>query len=150
MNILFVLGGLLGLVLGGEYLVRGAVALAQRVGLSPLVIGLTVVGFGTSTPELVTSVQAAMLGAPDIALGNVVGSNIANILLILGIAALIAPFAINRGSFARDGSVMLAASVLCLGAVLFGRVDRLAGLICIVGPHLPPVSIKNKCHSAGR
>ncbi|MEO9630901.1 MAG: sodium:calcium antiporter, partial [Sulfitobacter sp.] len=97
MNILFVLGGLLGLVLGGEYSVRGAVALAQRVGLSPLVIGLTVVGFGTSTPELVTSVQAAMLGAPDIALGNVVGSNIANILLILGIAALIAPFAINRG-----------------------------------------------------
>lgn len=133
MNILFVLGGLLGLVLGGEYLVRGAVALAQRVGLSPLVIGLTIVGFGTSTPELVTSVQAAMLGAPDIALGNVVGSNIANILLILGIAAQIAPFAINRGSFARDGSVMLAASVLCLGAVLLGRVDRVAGLICIVG-----------------
>ena len=70
MNILFVLGGLLGLVLGGEYLVRGAVALAQRVGLSPLVIGLTVVGFGTSAPELVTSVQAALLGAPDIASGT--------------------------------------------------------------------------------
>ena len=133
MNILFVLGGLLGLVLGGDYLVRGAVALSQRIGLSPLVIGLTIVGFGTSTPELVTSVQAAMLGAPDIALGNVVGSNIANILLILGVAAVIAPFAINRRSFARDGSVMLAASVLCLGAVLLGRVDRVAGAICIAG-----------------
>lgn len=133
MNILFVLGGLLGLVLGGDYLVRGAVALSQRIGLSPLVIGLTIVGFGTSTPELVTSVQAAMLGAPDIALGNVVGSNIANILLILGVAAVIAPFAINRRSFARDGSVMLAASLLCLFAVLLGRVDRVAGAICIAG-----------------
>lgn len=133
MNILFVLGGLLGLVLGGEYLVRGAVALAQRVGLSPLVIGLTIVGFGTSTPELVTSVQAAMLGAPDIALGNIVGSNIANILLILGVAALIAPLAIERRSFARDGSVMLTATLLCLGVVLWGSVDRLAGVVCIAG-----------------
>jgi len=132
-NILFFLGGLLGLVLGGEYLVRGAVALAQRVGLSPLVIGLTIVGFGTSTPELVTSVQAAMLGAPDIALGNIVGSNIANILLILGVAALIAPLAIERRSFARDGSVMLIATLLCLGVVLLGSVDRLAGVVCIAG-----------------
>ncbi|MDF3350582.1 calcium/sodium antiporter [Sulfitobacter sp. KE34] len=133
MNILFVLGGLLGLVLGGEYLVRGAVALAQRVGLSPLVIGLTVVGFGTSAPELVTSVQAALLGAPDIALGNVVGSNIANILLILGLAAVIAPVAISGRSFARDGTVMLAASLLCLGTVLLGQVDRLAGGVALVG-----------------
>ena len=133
MNILFVLGGLLGLVLGGEYLVRGAVALAQRVGLSPLVIGLTVVGFGTSAPELVTSVQAALLGAPDIALGNVVGSNIANILLILGLAAVIAPVAISGRSFARDGTVMLAASLLCLGTVLLGQVDRLAGAVALVG-----------------
>ena len=133
MNILFVLGGLLGLVLGGEYLVRGAVALAQRVGLSPLVIGLTVVGFGTSAPELVTSVQAALLGAPDIALGNVVGSNIANILLILGLAALIAPIGIARRSFARDGTVMLAASLLCLGLVMLGRIDRLAGILALVG-----------------
>ncbi|MFG6591046.1 calcium/sodium antiporter [Sulfitobacter sp. 1A12157] len=132
MNILFVLGGLLGLVLGGEYLVRGAVALAQRVGLSPLVIGLTVVGFGTSAPELVTSVQAALLGAPDIALGNVVGSNIANILLILGLAAVIAPVAISGRSFARDGTVMLAASLLCLGAVLLGQVDRLAGGVALM------------------
>jgi cation:H+ antiporter len=133
MDILFVLGGLIGLVLGGELLVRGAVALAQRRGISPLVIGLTIVGFGTSTPELVTSVQAAWIGAPDIALGNVVGSNIANILLILGLAAVIAPVVIDRGSFLRDGSVLLGASLLCLAVVLAGEVSRMAGLICLVG-----------------
>ena len=101
--------------------------------MSPLVIGLTVVGFGTSAPELVTSVQAALLGAPDIALGNVVGSNIANILLILGLAAVIAPVAISGRSFARDGTVMLSASLLCLGTVLLGQVDRLAGGAALAG-----------------
>jgi len=133
MDILFVLGGLIGLVLGGELLVRGALALAQRRCISPLVIGLTIVGFGTSTPELVTSVQAAWIGAPDIALGNVIGSNIANILLILGIVAVIAPVVIDRGSFLRDGSVLLGASLLCLAVVLAGEVSRMAGLICLVG-----------------
>lgn len=133
MNILMVLGGLLGLVLGGEYLVRGAVALAGRLGISPMVIGLTIVGFGTSTPELLTSVQAALLGAPDIAVGNVVGSNIANILLILGLAAVLAPIAVSRRSFMRDGSVMLAASIVCLGVVLLGTVDRVSGLLCVTG-----------------
>ena len=75
--------GLLFLVIGGDLLVRGAVNIAQFVGLSPLVIGLTLVGFGTSTPELVTSVRASMAGAPGIAYGNIVGSNIANILLTI-------------------------------------------------------------------
>ena len=133
MNILMVLGGLLGLVLGGEYLVRGAVALAQRLGISPMVIGLTIVGFGTSTPELLTSVQAALLGAPDIALGNVVGSNIANILLILGLAAVLAPIAVSQRSFLRDGTVMLAATIACLAVVLLGVVDRISGLLCVTG-----------------
>ena len=79
------------LLLGGEGLVRGSVAVARRLGVSPLLIGLTLVGFGTSTPELITSLQAALVGSPGIAVGNVVGSNIANVLLILGVAAVKAP-----------------------------------------------------------
>ncbi|MFW6174523.1 MAG: sodium:calcium antiporter, partial [Chloroflexota bacterium] len=76
--------GLALLLIGGEALVKGSVAVAQRFGLSRMLIGMTLVGFGTSTPELVTSLQAAMIGSPGIAVGNIVGSNIANILLILG------------------------------------------------------------------
>ena len=130
MNILFVLGGLLGLVLGGEYLVRGAVALAQRVGLSPLVIGLTVVGFGTSAPELVTSVQAALLGAPDIALGNVVGSNIYNILGILGVTALARPIPIPPQIAQLDVWVMSAATLALIIAVMaWQQIGRVTGIL---------------------
>ena len=119
--------GLAGLVIGGELLVRGSVSAAKAFGISPLVIGLTFVGFGTSTPELVTSLQAAFAGSPGIAVGNVVGSNIGNVLLILGIAALIAPIAVNPAALKRDGMVMLAASGLCLVAVLLGDLNRVAG-----------------------
>ena len=115
------------LVLGGEGLVRGAVALAQRLGVSPLLIGLTLVGFGTSTPELVTSLQAALAGSPDIAIGNVVGSNIANVLLILGIAAVMAPFACDPAAFRRDGTMLALSAVLCALVALSGTVGRLAG-----------------------
>lgn len=79
------------LFLGGEGLVRGSVAVAERLGVSKLLIGLVIVGFGTSTPELLVSVNAALNGSPEIALGNVVGSNIANVLLIVGVAAVIRP-----------------------------------------------------------
>ena len=123
-DLLFVIAGLAGLVLGGELLVRGAVGIARRAGLSPMVIGLTLVGFGTSTPELVTSVQAAFAGAPGIAVGNVVGSNIANILLILGTAALIAPVAVAPAALRRDGGVLVAVSLLTLAVVLMGQVGR--------------------------
>ncbi len=101
------IGGLALLVLGGELLVRGAVQVASRLGVSPLVIGLTLVGFGTSTPELVTSVQAALRASPGIAYGNIVGSNLANTMLILGISALLAPIAISSRTLLRDGGVML-------------------------------------------
>lgn len=104
------------LLVGGELLVRGAVALARRLGTSELMIGLTLVGFGTSTPELVTSLDAALAGAPGIAVGNVVGSNIANILLILGVGALIMPMRTTREAFRRDGPVLVGASVLLVGA----------------------------------
>lgn len=121
---LSIIGGLVLLVLGGEFLVRGAVQVAARLGVSPLVIGLTLVGFGTSTPELVTSVQAALAGSPGIAYGNIVGSNIANVLLIVGISALITPILVASNALKRDSAVMVAAAVVfaVLSAVVtFGQ-----------------------------
>lgn len=106
------IGGLVLLIAGGELLVRGAVQVATGMGVSPLVIGLTLVGFGTSTPELVTSVQAALTGAPGIAYGNIVGSNIANSLLIAGAAALLSPMLIASSALKRDGTVMLVITVM--------------------------------------
>ncbi|MEW9918535.1 calcium/sodium antiporter [Marimonas sp. MJW-29] len=132
-SILFILAGFVGLMLGGETLVRGAVYIAQRMRVSPLVIGLTLVGFGTSTPELVTSVQAALLGAPGIAVGNVIGSNIANILLILGLTAIIAPLAVSRESLRRDGAVMILASLALVGLVQVGVLSRNTGIIFLLG-----------------
>jgi cation:H+ antiporter len=119
--------GLVLLLGGGEALVKGSVAIATRFAVSPLLIGLTLVGFGTSTPELVASVEAALIGAPGIAIGNIVGSNIANILLILGIAALIAPLATTRDAFRRDGAALVGASLLLLAALLAGTVSRWIG-----------------------
>ncbi|NVK61880.1 MAG: calcium/sodium antiporter [Rhodobacteraceae bacterium] len=132
MNIVLLVLGLVGLVLGGDALVRGSVALARRLGLSPLVIGLTLVGFGTSLPELVTSLQAAWVGSPGIAMGNVVGSNTGNILLILGIAALMAPIAVERAAFRRDGTVLMIATALCLGCTLMGEIGRVAGAALVL------------------
>lgn len=125
--------GLALLVAGGELLVRGAVALAERLGVSPLLIGLTVVGFGTSTPELVTSLQAAFAGSPGIAVGNVVGSNVANILLILGVAAALAPFAVSRIAFRRDGAALGIATLALIALAQTGDLGRLAGLGLLAG-----------------
>ena len=124
--------GLIGLVLGGDLLVRGAVSAARNLRISPLVIGLTLVGFGTSTPELVTSLQAAFAGSPGIAIGNVIGSNIGNVLLILGIAALIAPIAVAPAALKRDGTVMVMATLLCLVVVAFGEVGRVSGTLMLL------------------
>ena len=96
------------------------VGVASRLGVSPLVIGLTLVGFGTSMPELVASLQAALIGSPGIAVGNVVGSNIANILLILGAAAVIYPIATTPLAFKRDGTVLIGVSLLLVAVVLVG------------------------------
>jgi cation:H+ antiporter len=109
---LSLLGGLVLLITGGELLVRGAVQVAARLGVSPLIIGITLVGFGTSMPELVTSVQAALIGAPGIAYGNIVGSNIANALLILGTAAILCPIAVTSQALRRDGLTMVAVAVV--------------------------------------
>ncbi len=125
---LSLLGGLACLLAGGELLVRGAVGAARALGVSPLMVGLTIVGFGTSTPELVTSLKAAFAGSPGIAVGNVVGSNIANILLILGIAALLAPVLIGRAAFRRDAAVLLLSLAALAAVVHAGAAGRLAGL----------------------
>ena len=129
---LTLLAGFVLLVAGGESLVRGAVALARRLGVSPLLIGLTLVGFGTSSPELVTSLQAAWIGSPGIAVGNVVGSNIANILLILAVAGLIRPLATSRQALTRDGAVMTVAALLCLLVVLQGSLSWPLGAVFVV------------------
>ncbi|EKV26848.1 sodium/calcium exchanger [Caenispirillum salinarum AK4] len=112
MTFVFLGVGLLLLFVGGELLVRGAVRLAEGLGISPLVIGLTVVGFGTSTPEMVTSIQAALAETPGIAIGNIVGSNIANILLILGLSAVIFPIVVQSVALKRDGAIMLGVAVV--------------------------------------
>jgi len=130
--LLFVLG-LVGLTLGGEYLVRGASAVARHFRLSPMVIGLTIVGFGTSAPELLVSVQAAMAGQPAIAIGNVLGSNIANILLILGVSAVIAPLVIPVSKLWRDLGFMLLATGAIWVMLLDGTVTRLEGVFLLVG-----------------
>ena len=95
-QILWFIAGLVALTIGAELMVRGAARLALTFGISPLVVGLTVVAFGTSAPEMAVSVDAALAGTGDIAIGNVVGSNIANVLLILGMSALIIPMTVNE------------------------------------------------------
>ncbi|MFM7654452.1 MAG: calcium/sodium antiporter [Paracoccaceae bacterium] len=133
MTYLLFLVGLLGLFFGGEYLVRGASSIARRFGISPLVIGLTIVGFGTSAPELLVSVNAALAGQPAIAIGNVLGSNIANVLLILGVSAVIAPLIIPARQLARDLAFMLLATGAIWVMLLDGMVTRLEGGLLIAG-----------------
>lgn len=133
MTYLFFALGLAGLFFGGDYLVRGASAIARKFHLSPLLIGLTIVGFGTSAPELLVSVEAAIDGKPGIAIGNVLGSNIGNILLILGISALIAPLIIPAKKLWRDLGFMLLATGAIWVMLLDGQVTRLDGLILFAG-----------------
>ncbi len=123
--------GLIALVLGAELLVRGASRLALALGISPLVVGLTVVAFGTSSPELAVSVQAAWSGRVDIALGNVVGSNIINVLFILGLSALIVPLVVNRQLVRQEVPVMIGVSLLLWAFAANGGINRWEGLIFI-------------------
>jgi cation:H+ antiporter len=125
--------GLCLLVVGGDLLVRGSVKVASHLGVSPLVIGLTLVGFGTSTPELVTSVQAALVGAPGIAYGNIVGSNIANILLIAGVSALLFPLAVQSNALRRDGLVMVGVAVAFAAIAAVSPLNRLVGAVFVLG-----------------
>jgi cation:H+ antiporter len=124
----FVLG-LVALVLGAELLVRGASRLALTFGISPLVVGLTVVALGTSAPELAVSVQSAWSGKVDIALGNVVGSNIFNVLVILGISALIVPMVVHQQVIRQEVPVMIGVSLLLWALALDGSINRWEGLL---------------------
>lgn len=124
--------GLVVLVGGGELLVRGASALAARWGLSPLVVGLTVVAIGTSAPEFAVTVQAVLRDETDLAVGNVVGSNIVNVLLILGVAALILPLAVKQQLVRVDVPVMIVLSVVLLLCALDGRISTTDGLLLLV------------------
>ncbi|MCY0094486.1 calcium/sodium antiporter [Hoeflea ulvae] len=128
MNVVMLIAGLALLTFGADFLVRGAISLANRLGMPPLLIGLTVVGFGTSMPELLVSLQAALDGSPAIAVGNVVGSNIANILLILGTAAAISPIATRIPNLKRDLVMMLAAALVMLGLGYWGVINLWLGL----------------------
>ncbi len=119
--LMFVLG-LVALVVGAELLVRGASRLAVSFGVSPLVVGLTVVAFGTSAPEMAVSVGSALAGNADLALGNVVGSNICNVLLILGIAALITPLLVNEQIIRQEIPIMIGASALLVVMALDGNI----------------------------
>lgn len=125
--------GLSLLVYGGNLLVDGSVQVAKKIGLSSLVIGLVLVGFGTSTPELLASLISVLKGSNGIAVGNVIGSNIANILLVLGAAAVVHPVKIDIKDFKRDGLVLMLASIGVVCAVYLGVISRLIGFIFVSG-----------------
>lgn len=131
MDFVYVVLGLLLLFGGGEALIRGSVAVSERFGISPVLIGVVIVGFGTSTPELLVSVQASLAGSPEIALGNIVGSNIANVMLILAMAAIITPLACRDVAIRRDSLVVIAASLAVIFAATLGEVARVLGALMI-------------------
>tara|TARA_R110002110_G_scaffold169780_1_gene371643 strand:+ start:2643 stop:3611 length:969 start_codon:yes stop_codon:yes gene_type:complete len=132
MTYFLIIAGFALLLFGGESVVRGSVALAQRLGVSPLIVGLTIVGFGTSLPEMVVSVNAALVGSPGLAVGNVVGSNIANILLILGVAAVIAPIAVHPGAVKRDLLGMSAVTLVYVGLGMSGQIVFWQGALMLI------------------
>lgn len=131
MEVLLFLLGLGLLVVGAEALVRGASRFALSVGISPLVVGLTVVAFGTSSPELAVSIRSAASGSADLALGNVVGSNIFNVLFILGVSALVVPLLVARQIVRQEVPVMVGVSLLLLALALDGRIGRADGALLL-------------------
>jgi cation:H+ antiporter len=130
---LYLVGGLIMLFVGAEGLIRGSSNLAIKIGITPLVVGLTVVAFGTSAPELVVSLRAALLGNSSIALGNAVGSNIANIALVLGVAAIIRPLKVHAKVIMREIPIMIGISVLLLLLLIDGELGFIDGLIFVIG-----------------
>jgi len=138
MNLLLILLGIALLYLGGELLVRNASRLAQSWGISPLVIGLTIVAFGTSAPELAASLTASLRGSPEIALGNVIGSNSANIALILAITTIVYPLRGRAEFLRREMPIMVGTAVVLVAMLLGGVVDRVEGavLVLLLGGYL--------------
>ncbi|GAA2019300.1 calcium/sodium antiporter [Pseudokineococcus marinus] len=138
LDVVLLLVGFAVLVGGGELLVRGGGALARALGMSPLVVGLTVVAAATSAPELAVTLLATLEGSPGLAVGNVVGSNLANVLLVVGVAALLLPLAVGRQTLRVDLPVVIAVSALALLLVQDGAVGRLDGavLLAVVAAHM--------------
>ncbi|WP_316863227.1 calcium/sodium antiporter [uncultured Cohaesibacter sp.] len=132
MEYLFVVAGLVCLYFGGEWLVEGAIGVSRKLGLPAFLISLTVVGFGTSMPELLVSLKAAIGGYPGIVLGNVVGSNIANILLIVGLAALIAPIQVIRSMSGRDAVTMVLSAIVLVIVLIFRTISPLIGVLMLL------------------
>jgi cation:H+ antiporter len=132
MELIYLLVGLVLLVFGGDYLVKGASGLALRLNISPMLVGITIVSLGTSAPELLVSVSAALKGKPDIAMGNVVGSNIANVALILGITALIFPIAIRKRTLQFDWVVMMLAGISVYLFGMDGQLGPVEGIIFLI------------------
>lgn len=130
---LLISGGLVLLYLGAEGLVRGSSVLSLRFGISPLLIGLTVVAFGTSAPELIVTVIAGLEGHGDVAVGNIIGSNIFNIAFILGLAAILRPLRIQVALIRRDIPIMILASLVTVPIIIFGGIGRTAGLFLVSG-----------------
>ena len=132
-DFLITIAGIVLLLAGGEGLVRGAVGLARRLGISPFIVGLTIIGFGTSAPELVVSVDSALSGVPGIAVGNVIGSNMANMLLIVGAAALVSPLAVHPDAVRRDSMIMLAATLFFATIAYLGWMTLIHGVVFVAG-----------------
>ncbi|MTI11105.1 calcium/sodium antiporter [Curvivirga aplysinae] len=131
MDFIYIIAGLVLLFVGGEISLRGAIALAKKLGVSPAIIGLTVIGFGTSAPELLVTVKAALHGQPDLAIANVVGSNISNILLILGVGGLIYPLVCDPKALRRDGTAMVLAMALLTGLAMTGWIVFWQGVMML-------------------
>ncbi|WP_419214118.1 calcium/sodium antiporter [Maribacter sp. X9] len=132
-NLIFILGGLTLLIAGGNWLLKAAVDLSLKLNIPKIVIGMTVVSFATSAPELIVSINAALDGFPDLALGNVVGSNIANLGLVLAITVLLSPIDVNRNFYTTDWPVMMLASLLFFFFIYFdGVIQQYEGIIMVV------------------
>lgn len=129
MNLIYLLFGAIGLYFGAEWLIRGAASLALRWGVSQTIVGLTIIGYGTSSPELMVSIDAGLNQQPDISLGNIVGSNICNIGLIVGLSLLIRPLLFDRALALVDGPFMVIAAVILPLTFYFGELGRIAALI---------------------
>ena len=133
LSLLGIVAGLVALFFGGNWLVKGASRLAESLGISPLIVGLTVVAIGTSAPELLVSLRAALSGSSDIAVGNIVGSNIANIGLILGLSGLIFPISVHVNLLKREIPIMIGVALLAVILFQDALVGRIDGLILLIG-----------------
>lgn len=131
--LLYFFGGSVYLIMGGDLLVRGAVGLSRKLGIPEMVVGLTVVALGTSAPELVVSVRAALTGFPEVAIANVVGSNTANALLVVGLPALLWTLSSDQPGVERDGIAMMIASAAFVALCFVGPLDRVDGLLLLLG-----------------